>query len=157
MGNKIDVLITCKDGKHRFQVTFEEKEPLKWHGVAVKSLAPLSFVERMMLKKERSDGGGALSLFKRPQQQSSMANVKGEFFMDQIRCPTCGSDGFVKCGKCGELTCHVYGESYFKCASCDNEGTVSGTIDNLSGNTSKGGDRAPTVTRNNNGPKYSLK
>ena len=44
----------------------------------------------------------------------------------QYRCPYCGNILFVRCGKCGQYTCHPLGRQYdhFKCAHCTHEGPI---------------------------------
>lgn len=49
----------------------------------------------------------------------------------QYRCPYCGNDAYVRCGKCGKLTCNS--SDYFTCAYCGNSGTVSGQIKSQEG------------------------
>lgn len=48
-------------------------------------------------------------------------------------CPYCGSDGFVRCGRCEELSCHDDTWEIFNCPRCGNSGPITGTIDNVSG------------------------
>ena len=48
----------------------------------------------------------------------------------QFRCPWCGNDSFVKCGKCGHLTCYDVNSGVFNCAYCGNKGRVSGSLSN---------------------------
>lgn len=45
----------------------------------------------------------------------------------QYKCPHCGNKSFVRCGQCGEYTCHPAGSEQkdFKCAHCDHEGEIS--------------------------------
>lgn len=50
----------------------------------------------------------------------------------QYRCPYCGNTVFVRCGKCGKLTCYP-GKGTFACDHCGNRGEVNGTIDSLEG------------------------
>lgn len=47
-------------------------------------------------------------------------------------CPYCGSDGFVRCGRCCELSCHDDTWEIFHCPRCGNSGRITGTIDSLS-------------------------
>ena len=44
----------------------------------------------------------------------------------QYKCPHCGNIQFVRCGACGEYTCHPIGREHknFKCAHCGNEGEI---------------------------------
>lgn len=44
----------------------------------------------------------------------------------QYRCPWCGNKDYVRCGRCGNLTCYRDGD--FECAYCGNVGKVTGTI-----------------------------
>ena len=46
----------------------------------------------------------------------------------QYKCPWCGNTDFVKCGRCGKITCHKTNTSEFSCVHCGNSGKVSGTI-----------------------------
>lgn len=48
-------------------------------------------------------------------------------------CPYCGADGFVRCGRCRELSCHDDTWEVFRCPRCGNSGPVSGHIDSVSG------------------------
>lgn len=50
----------------------------------------------------------------------------------QYKCPHCGNNGYVRCGKCKLLTCWNSRGS-FTCAHCGNHGEVSGTIDSMEG------------------------
>lgn len=49
----------------------------------------------------------------------------------QYKCPDCGNRGFVRCGKCGKLTCYS-NEGRFTCAHCGNSGNVEGSIEEIS-------------------------
>lgn len=49
----------------------------------------------------------------------------------QYRCPYCGAESFVRCGKCGKLTCYDEANGLFKCAHCGNSGPVSGSIEKI--------------------------
>ena len=50
----------------------------------------------------------------------------------QYKCPYCGNDSYVRCGKCRKLTC--YDDSgRFSCAHCGNSGKVSGVIKDIDG------------------------
>lgn len=51
----------------------------------------------------------------------------------QYKCPHCGNTEFVRCGRCGKLTCYS-GNGNFTCDHCGNTGEVSGTIESLEGN-----------------------
>ncbi|MFB9415855.1 hypothetical protein [Dactylosporangium matsuzakiense] len=46
-------------------------------------------------------------------------------------CPGCGSDGFVCCGSCGDLSCWRTGGEQFTCGRCGNVGPVSGGITSI--------------------------
>lgn len=48
----------------------------------------------------------------------------------QYKCPYCGMKNFIRCGKCGEYTCHPGSaeNKHFKCAHCGHEGEISGHI-----------------------------
>ncbi len=46
----------------------------------------------------------------------------------RYNCPWCGNDSYVKCGKCGKLTCYESETKKFLCAHCGNSGEVSGSI-----------------------------
>ena len=50
----------------------------------------------------------------------------------QYRCPFCGQNSFVHCGRCGGLTCYS-GDGLFTCDHCGNTGKVEGRIDTLTG------------------------
>lgn len=54
----------------------------------------------------------------------------------QFKCPHCGNRDFVKCGRCGELTCYD-GSGSFTCKHCGNQGKVTGHIKDLTGSTGK--------------------
>lgn len=46
------------------------------------------------------------------------------------RCPICGNEGIVRCGKCHRITCYS-GKGLFRCAYCGNTGQVSGVMDSV--------------------------
>lgn len=50
----------------------------------------------------------------------------------QYKCPYCGNTEFVRCGRCGKLTCYS-GEGEFVCDHCSNVGGVNGSIDSIEG------------------------
>ncbi|MBL7258022.1 Com family DNA-binding transcriptional regulator [Paractinoplanes lichenicola] len=52
---------------------------------------------------------------------------------DYPGCAYCGSDGFVRCGRCHELSCHDTSWEVFNCPRCGNSGPVRGHIDSISG------------------------
>jgi len=59
----------------------------------------------------------------------------GQFLTDQsyAGCPSCGSDAFVRCGRCHELNCWDRSWPRFDCPRCRNSGPVSGEITSLHG------------------------
>ena len=61
---------------------------------------------------------------------SSQQDISNMRTGPQYKCPDCGSTNFVKCGKCGKLTCYD-GNGHFDCAYCSNSGTVSGYIETV--------------------------
>jgi hypothetical protein len=48
-------------------------------------------------------------------------------------CPYCRADGFVRCGRCQELSCHDDTWEIFNCPRCGNSGPVTGFIESVSG------------------------
>ena len=46
-------------------------------------------------------------------------------------CPYCGNGGFFSCGGCGKLTCWNQKDDKVKCANCNSNITLTGTIDKL--------------------------
>lgn len=48
----------------------------------------------------------------------------------QYKCPWCGNTDFVRCGKCGKITCHDSRSDDFSCVHCGNSGKISGSISN---------------------------
>jgi hypothetical protein len=46
-------------------------------------------------------------------------------------CPGCGSDGYARCGVCGELGCWASAFPYFGCANCGKAGEVKGVIESV--------------------------
>ena len=71
---------------------------------------------------EQSSGGG-----------TSRIDLSNSRTGPQYKCPHCGNTEFVRCGRCGKLTCYS-GSGKFTCDHCGNTGEVSGTIDSLEGN-----------------------
>lgn len=71
---------------------------------------------------EQSSGGGM-----------SRIDLSNSRTGPQYKCPHCGNTEFVRCGRCGKLTCYS-GSGNFTCDHCSNTGEVSGTIDSLEGN-----------------------
>ena len=49
----------------------------------------------------------------------------------QYKCPYCGNTAFVKCGKCGNITCLKGDAKNFKCAYCGNSGKITGYIERI--------------------------
>ena len=62
-------------------------------------------------------------------------NYTGELDEEYPGCPYCESKSFIRCGKCGKLTCNV-GQSYFHCTWCGSSGKISyaSSIDFSTGN-----------------------
>ncbi len=54
----------------------------------------------------------------------------------QFKCPYCGNRGFVQCGKCKKLTCYAE-NGQFTCDHCGYEGTVSGVLESLEGDSKR--------------------
>lgn len=46
----------------------------------------------------------------------------------QYKCPWCGNTDFVRCGRCGKITCHSVFDENFSCVHCGNAGKVNGVI-----------------------------
>jgi hypothetical protein len=46
-------------------------------------------------------------------------------------CPACGSDGYVRCTSCGQLSCWDSNHQRFACGNCESGGPVSGRIESL--------------------------
>lgn len=46
-------------------------------------------------------------------------------------CPHCGDMNFVLCGNCERVTCNAAGATWFRCAWCESEGSIEGTIGRL--------------------------
>lgn len=46
----------------------------------------------------------------------------------QYKCPWCRNTDFVRCGRCGKITCHDIKTDTFSCAHCGNNGKITGTI-----------------------------
>ncbi len=46
----------------------------------------------------------------------------------QYKCPWCGNNSFVRCGKCRKITCYNNSLETFTCAHCGNKGRISGII-----------------------------
>ena len=46
-------------------------------------------------------------------------------------CPGCGSDSYVRCGRCGGLGCWRSSDPIFRCGACGHRGPVSGPIESL--------------------------
>lgn len=139
MGRIIDVVIYCRNSKNRYKAFFEEKQPGKWYGMYTEKMAPPSFFERLSLKnkvkKERSGSSfSKLNFGSSITKENGKNEVKGTFFIGAHQCPFCGNTNFVKCNTCHEWTCNKNGDTYFKCAVCDNSGKISGKIDSASGN-----------------------
>lgn len=61
--------------------------------------------------------------------QRHMEKLSGHFgiAVGYRGCPDCGRKQYVRCGKCGELTCWA-GAGPFHCISCDHRGQVAGGI-----------------------------
>lgn len=51
----------------------------------------------------------------------------------QYRCPYCGNESYVRCGRCGNITCKPTGVKTFTCAHCGNSGTIGGVITKIDG------------------------
>lgn len=145
MGRVINLIIYCQNGKGRYRAYFEERVHGHWYGIRSEKMPDLSFFEKLSLKnqhKKSSSGSLALKSFK-VSNTSAGGNFSGEFYSGSLRCPTCGNSNFVKCHRCGELTCWN-GKSNFVCAVCGNSGEVKGTISDVSANSSGGGTKQST-------------
>lgn len=46
----------------------------------------------------------------------------------QYKCPWCGNTSYVRCGRCGKLTCYDDRTDTFTCGHCGNRGKITGTI-----------------------------
>lgn len=136
MGQKMEVKMYCQTGKGAFIAVFEELKPEEWYSMEAKMLPPPppaqkpSFLQKIGLMKSPEPVRSA------PQKKMQ---VKGAFFIGDMKCPFCGNTSFVKCGSCGELTCFPADGKYFKCIPCGNSGEVSGTISDMSGDMDNGG------------------
>ena len=63
---------------------------------------------------------------------SSSVDISNSRTGPQYKGPYCGNTDFVRHGKCGRLTCLRSGQKHFKCAYCNTEGEISGTITDYS-------------------------
>lgn len=72
------------------------------------------------LKEKPADGGSGGG----SDMQESIANARTG---PQYKCPWCGNESFIKCGRCKSITCYS-GEGNATCAHCGNSGAVSGHI-----------------------------
>ncbi len=132
MARQITKNFYCTRGKEKkFTVTFEEQTPNEW--TAVKKEIPKQVPILQRLKSKMGLMADSTST------DNGEATVSGVFY-DDLPCPYCGQKGFVRCGSCNQFICHQYGESHFKCSYCGNEGEVTGTIEDMSGNVEKGND-----------------
>lgn len=61
-------------------------------------------------------------------------DVRGSFgtMAEYPGCPSCGADGFVRCGGCGQLSCQDGTWELFTCPVCGNQGKITGYIEALS-------------------------
>ncbi len=157
MGRIIDVIMYCSTSKKRYKGYFEENEPETWFGVRVEPYQE-SFLDKV--KAALSGGGttpsrGAMSAERRQRQ----ASVTGIFNIGEHKCPYCGNESFVKCGSCGEWSCHKYEDNRFTCGSCNATGVIEGYIDSATGNMNDDSPCSPSTLNNGNGtsPRRTLK
>lgn len=145
MGRIIDVVIYCAKSNNRYKAFFEEQQPGKWYGVRAEKLPPISFFEKLSMKSKAKESNSSSSYAKYSvssiNKSIGKANVRGEFFIGNNRCPFCGNTGFVKCGVCSEWTCSPENATSFKCAVCGNSGQISGHIDAAAGNLTQGNNK----------------
>ena len=59
---------------------------------------------------------------------SSNININRRRTGPQYKCPWCGNTDFVRCGRCGKITCHDANKDTFSCVHCGNTGKISGVI-----------------------------
>ena len=129
--NKIEVIMHCKTGKGSYITVFEEETPQKWYAN-----------EARKIEKPKSGLWQKIrSAFELPTEQQApkrtTEHISGTFYMGKMRCPYCGNENFIKCRKCGEMTCSPRGATEFKCQSCGNAGKISGTISKVSASKSE--------------------
>ena len=129
--NRIEVLMHCKTGQGTFIAVFEEQTPQKWYANEAK-----------IIQKPKSGLWQKLrSAFEVPPTQSAppktTEHFTGTFYMGKMRCPYCGSESFVRCNKCGGMTCMPKGSKEFKCQECGVTGKITGSISKVSGNKSE--------------------
>lgn len=137
MGQKVEVKMHCSSGRGDFIAIFEETNPEKWVAMEAKLIPPpqkQSFLERVgnFISSSGQSFGSQGSYT--PFITQSQVQMKGSFYNGDMKCPFCGKNSFVKCGRCGELSCHRSGDNSFKCP-CGNSGTISGTISDMEGQT----------------------
>lgn len=133
----------CQKTKGKYEAFFEEKQPKQWYGVRAEKFHE-SLLNKLSLKFNAERHAEA--------ENSSPANdYEGTFFSGDMKCPYCGNDGFVKCGRCGELTCWNSSTNHFVCAACGNSGKVEGTISDLKATSGDGDDNSITKDKRGNG------
>jgi hypothetical protein len=54
-------------------------------------------------------------------------DVSGSFMVDpEYRgCTACGNNSFVRCDRCGNITCSRFEDTYFSCPWCGDSGPIS--------------------------------
>ena len=151
MGRIISLIIYCQNGKGRYKAYFEERLHGHWYGIRSEAMSNLSFFEKISLKnshRKQSSSSIGLKSFKIG-SGSSNGNFTGQFYIGNLKCPSCGNSNFVKCSVCGELTCWN-GKSNFTCTVCGNSGEVKGTISDVSADSSDSRKRTSTGSKYDN-------
>ncbi len=143
MGRVINLVIYCQNGRGRYRAYFEEQQPKQWYGIRAEQMPDLSIFERSLKNQNSKNFGDSLAVkYPAAGNTSAEESYSGAFYSGCLKCPTCGNTGFVKCGRCGELTC--WNEGHFVCAACGNSGEVTGTISDVNAN-SGGGATGPKL------------
>lgn len=84
----------------------------------------------------RDDVFKSMSISENAEKNQKTIDLSNARTGPQYKCPYCGNNSFVRCGKCKKLTC--YDDSgVFTCVSCGSSGKVSGVISNLEGSKGK--------------------
>lgn len=150
MGQKMETKMYCQTGKGAFIAVFEEVNREEWYAMEAKPLPQEKPEKQSFFQKI----GLAFSSKPTTTYNPPKKQVKGAFFIGDMKCPFCGNKSFVKCGACGELTCFPEGGKKFKCIPCGNEGEISGTISDMDGNVNEEKSRVDSsLSRPNNGRK----
>ena len=95
------------------------------NGAVMMAQCEQSGEEWNLVKADILRGGGA-------HNPTAGQRVSGSFGVawNYPGCPVCGNDSYVRCVRCGMLTCWLP-TSEFRCGACGNGGPVSGAITDL--------------------------